>query len=118
MATWPSSLPQTFHQQGFEISAPAGAIRTEMDTGVPFQRRRYSAAVEPVVGKMWLDSTQYGTLLDFWRTTTAMGAIEFSWVHPITGNAAQFRFNATEPPRVTVVTASLFEVQLSLEILP
>ena len=89
-----------------------------MDTGKAFQRRRYTAAVQSVQGKMWLDQDQYATLLDFWTVTTAMGAIEFSWVHPITGNGATFRFNTGEPPRITTITAGLYEVQLTMEIIP
>lgn len=118
MANWPASLPQEFHQQGFSIQNPTGAVRTDMDTGKPFQRRRYTAAVTPVSGRMWLTSDQYETLLNFWENTLGMGAVEFDWVHPITGSAETFRFDATSPPQITAVTGELYQVQLRLEIIP
>jgi len=116
--TWPASLPQEFHQQNFQITPPQGAIRTDMETGKAYQRRRFTAAVQPVRGKMWLDATQYSTLLSFWENTTAMGALEFSWVHPVTGNAAVLRFIANEPPNITTIAGDLYEVQINAEIIP
>jgi hypothetical protein len=116
--SWPASLPQEFHQQNFQITPPQGAIRTDMETGKAYQRRRFTAAVQPVRGKMWLDATQYSTLLNFWENTTAMGALEFEWVHPITGAPAIFRFIATETPQITVVSGDIYQVQLNLEIIP
>lgn len=118
MTTWPETLPQEFHREGFSMDFPDGAIRTDMETGQAFQRRRYTAAVQPLQGKMWLDQDQYATLLEFWTVTTGMGATQFSWVHPLTGDAASFRFNTSEPPRITTITAGLYEVQLTMEILP
>jgi len=118
MANWPASLPQRLHQQGFSYQAPQGGIRTNMDTGKPFQRRRYSAAIEPFSGQMYLDKTEYQTLLAFWENTLGMGSLEFDWVHPITEQAATVRFVADNPFSISVASGEVYTVKLNLEIIP
>jgi len=118
MATWPSTLPQKLHQDGFSIKPPTGAIRTSMATGKAFQRKRFTAAVQPVSGRMYLTPQQYETLIDFWENTLAMGSLEFDWVHPITGDAATFRFPANKPPTISVVDGEVYGVNMQLEIIP
>jgi len=118
MADWPSTLPQKIQQQNFQISAPEGAIRTDMETGKPFQRRRFTAAVQPFSAQIWVDATQYSTLIDFWRNTLAMGALEFDWVHPITGDSATVRFIANEPFSITALSGDQYQVRMNLEIIP
>lgn len=118
MATWPESLPQEFHQQGFSITAPSGSIRTSMATGKAFQRRRFTAAVQKVTGRMFLTAEQYETLFNFWENTLAMGSLEFDWKHPITGNDATFRFPAEKPPKVSVVDGEIYGVAFELELIP
>jgi len=118
MATWPASLPQKFHQTGFSIRPPVGSIRTSMSTGKAFQRRRFTAAVQPVSGRMYLTETQFETLFDFWENTLAMGSIEFDWVHPITRNPATFRFLASKAPTLGAVDGEIYGVNLELELIP
>jgi len=118
MASWPASLPQRLHQQGFSYNAPTGSIRTDMEYGKPFQRRRFTAAVEPFSGQMYLDKTQYETLLNFWKNTLAMGSLEFDWVHPITEEAATVRFIASDPFRISVASGEVFTVSMNFEVIP
>ena len=118
MATWPSTLPQKIQQQNFQLQAPQGAIRTDMETGKPFQRQRFTAAVQPFSAQIWVDSTQYTTLLNFWKNTLGHGALEFDWEHPITGEAAKIRFVANEPPQITALSGEQYQVRLNLEIIP
>ena len=118
MATWPSTLPQQLEQEGFNDVFPEGAIRTEMASGNPYQRTRYTAAIEPFSGMLYLDAAQYQTLKDFWITTLGLGALSFDWVHPITGAAATVQFIATKPPKITGTKGTLFAVQVMIEVLP
>jgi len=118
MPTWPSSLPQEVHQQGFNIETPSGAVRTEMDTGKPFQRQRFTAAVQPFSARVWLDADQYATFDEFYRDTLGQGALEFDWKHPITGDATAVRFDVTNPPRITAIAGDQYQVQMRLEIIP
>lgn len=118
MATWPESLPQELHQQGFAYQGPQGSIRTEMEFGKSFQRRRFTAAVEPFSGQIYLDKEQYETLLNFWKNTIAMGSLEFNWKHPITEEDATVRFVSSSPFTVSVASGEVFIVELNLEIIP
>lgn len=118
MATWPSTLPQRLHQQGFQYQAPDGSIRTDMETGKAFQRRRFTAAVEPFSGQMYLDKDQYTTLLNFWRNTLAMGSLEFDWVHPITEEPAVIRFVASSPFNISVASGEVYTVKMNFEVIP
>jgi hypothetical protein len=67
---------------------------------------------------MYLDSTQYETLLAFWRNTLAMGSLEFDWVHPITEQPATVRFIASNPFSISVASGEVYNVNLNLEIIP
>lgn len=118
MATWPATLPQRLHTQGFQIDAPQGAIRSDTSTGKPYQRQRFTAAITPFSGRMFVNKTQWQTLIDFFTNTLGHGALEFDWVHPITEDAATVRFDANNPPQVTAISGELFAVQLNLEIIP
>jgi len=118
MATWPSDLPQEVHQDGFNIEAQNGAIRTEMDTGKPFQRQRFTAAVEPFSARIWLTQAQYSIFDTFYRETLGHGALEFDWKHPITGDPATVRFDASSPPRLTALSGDQYQVQMNLEVIP
>jgi hypothetical protein len=67
---------------------------------------------------MYLDKSQYATLIDFWRNTLAMGALEFDWEHPITGDPATVRFIANEPFAITALSGDQYQVRMNLEIIP
>lgn len=118
MATWPASLPQDLHQQGFSIGLPSASIRTSMSTGKAYQRKRYTAAVQPVSGRLWLDATQYQTLIDFWENTLGMGSLEFDWKHPITDEDVSMRFVSNKPPTIGAVNGDIYGVNMQLEIIP
>jgi len=118
MAVWPTSLPQEIHQNGFNIGFQNGAIRTEMETGKPFQRQRFTAAVEPFSARIWLTQDQYNTFDTFYRDTLGHGALEFDWKHPVTGEAATIRFDASSPPRLSALSGDQYQVQMNLEVIP
>lgn len=115
---WPSTLPQHLEVQNFSGDGPVGGIRAEMDAGPAYQRQRFTAAPERFVGRMLLDATQFETLRTYWRDTLAHGTVSDTWEHPITGDAATVRFDATKPYRVTAASGRWFYVELQFEVLP
>lgn len=117
-ATWPASLPQELNIDSVEGELPTGAVRADTDSGPAFQRQRFTAAPEPFTGVIWIDGTQYATLLSFWRDTLAHGALAFDWKHPITEASAELQFQVGSPPRIRAKSGTLFEVDMTLEILP
>ena len=113
---WPPTLPQRFQYTNFTETAPASAIRTQMDTGPAKARQRFTAAPRPVKGQIRITFTQRQTLDDFFVTTLAGGTLQFDWTHPISGAAATFRFKSE--PQYQSDRRSLIMAQLDLEIMP
>jgi hypothetical protein len=116
--TWPGGLPQELPFEGFSMTAPSGAVRVDMDAGPAFQRQRYTAAPAPLKFPLWLTTTEYQVFMDFYVVSLAHGALPFNWVHPITGEAVEMQFDVSNPPRITAKSGLLYEITLSLEVLP
>jgi len=114
---WPNTLPQCLEISSYGETFGAGAVRTEMDAGPAFQRPRFTAVVEPISGSITVDAAQYATLKQFW-TDTGQGAVPFDWVHPVTQAAALVRFNDRTPPKISAPSGTLFQVAISIEVLP
>jgi hypothetical protein len=113
---WPDTLPQQLLVDGYSQSLADTTIKSEMDAGPAKVRRRYTAGVEPVSGMMLLTETQLGTLRTFYEDTLLGGSLRFSWTKPPAhSTACEMRFTA--PPSWTG-KKGLYEIQLSLEILP
>lgn len=120
-AVWPESLPQDLRVAELESTFPDGAIRTQMDAGPAIVRGRFTAAVEPSTGRLFMDSDQLQTFMDFWKTTIRMGSLAFEWVDPRTGAACSVRF--TGPPRYNprtprMVATGVWDVGIAFEVMP
>lgn len=118
MPTWPISLPTKLLRDGYEESEPTGAIRTQMETGPPKQRQRFTAVIQPFKGVIEVDSDQLDTFQAFYRTTLGNGVLSFDWVHPRTGASVTFRFDAGQPPKAVPVGANQYHVSMALEVMP
>jgi hypothetical protein len=115
MPTFPNTLPK-FDSESYVESYGDGLVRTSMDSGPDFVRRRYTAIPIGVSGDLNLDGAQVDTLIDFWRTDCKFGSITFDWVNSRTDTAVVYRFRA--PPVVRAGSGNNFLVSLELEILP
>lgn len=116
---WPVSFPQQVEVDSYQETAPEGAVRTDMDSGQPKVRPRFTKV--PHIFQMAvapLTATNVTDLDTFYETTCAMGTIDFTWVHPRTAAAATFRWMK----RHTVVPADnspiSFIASLQLMIIP
>ena len=64
MATWPSSLPDPV-RTGYTIKRNTQVIRTDMETGIPRQRRRFTAPLD-VIAVTWIFSdSEFTTFENF-----------------------------------------------------
>ena len=117
---WPASLPAFVETDGFDDAFPETVVRTPMESGPAKQRRRFTAAPEPLRAGLVLTKAQHDTLKTFFVTTCKGGSLAFDWVHPISQAAASYRFKA--PPRVAplgqVAGLAMVKASLDLEILP
>ncbi len=109
---WPSTLPQMWLINSYQETLPKIMVRTEMDAGPAKTRRRFSAQVTPIKAKLLLTSTQKGVLETFFNTTTAGGALSFTF--PNNGSDV-LRF--VEPPELAS-NGLLWEASFVLEKLP
>lgn len=115
---WEATLPTELLTQGYEETTPEVSIKSNMDTGPAKVRRRVTAAVRPVKGSIIVTATQLGTFKTFYNTTLLGGTLRFSWKDPADGTTAvEMRF--TETPKWTVTDdPELYQINMSLEILP
>lgn len=118
MATWPATLPQYPLVEGNERTAQSQTIRTDMDSGPAFQRRRFTAASELFQMVFVVDKTQRQTFWDFFNNTLGGGAVAFDWQDPITEVAASFRFMADSVPVESAFSNELFQISANVEKLP
>ena len=115
---WPPALPNLL-VAGYSESAPKLSLRTTMDAGPAKARRRFTAGVRPIKGKLLLTALQVEVLWDFWMNLCASGATPFAWVTntlPAPGQPVQMRF--TGEPSFSAVAPNLYEASLALEVLP
>lgn len=93
MSTWPSTLPQRPQVDGYGRTPVDNTIETETDAGgIPKKRRRFSAAVDIITVSYHMTRAQKATFDTFWRTTTYMGVLSFSWPDPDTDTVKTVQF--------------------------
>lgn len=114
MASWPGTLPG-LNADGYSEEDEDGLIRTQMDAGPEFRRRRFTAVPTKISDTLILTDAQVDTLLAFYRATLSGGSLSFTWEHPRTEASVQMRFNS-----FPVISAGPFNysVRIDLEILP
>jgi hypothetical protein len=112
---WPTTLPAEILMEGYNQAFPDNLIRVQMDVGPDKVRKRTSSQPAPVSGRQLLTKAQGAILSTFYNTTLISGVLRFSWFHPITRDAVEFRF--VSPPS-WFMSSGYIDVQLDLEILP
>lgn len=79
---WPSSLPDKPRRQGYSYQPMSPVIRTQMESGPPKQRRRFSGKWRGSPITWLMDATQLGTFRTFWDSSLQGGALDFNWPDP------------------------------------
>lgn len=113
---WPATLPQSLEIEGYTQSPADVLLRTAPDAGPAKVRRRFTAGIEPVKGKIMVTSTQLGYFRTFFDTTLFNGSLRFNWKDPITAAAKELRF--TKQPSWTPLGGTMYLINMDLEILP
>lgn len=84
MATWPTTLPQCFDAGSYNGQPQDGCIETDMDTGYPQKRRRFTAVYTDHSGTMTMTKDLFtGDFKTFFETTTGFGADSFNFLDPM-----------------------------------
>lgn len=103
MATWPSTLPQAPLQNASYAPAVDNVITSNMETGAPKTRRRFTFVPETFTGSLLLTTAQVATLKTF-VATTVKDVLPFTWKHFQNGSAQNYVF--TKRPTYTYLTDS------------
>jgi hypothetical protein len=117
---WLNSLPQPVYDD-IKVGAPVGAaIRTKMEHGPAKQRRRFTAAPQPVsLTFAPITEAVLGEFEAFYRDDLSFGVLAFEMEHPVTGLARQFRFNQDgEPWQFFPIGDDAYQLGVELELLP
>lgn len=117
MPSWPASLPQYVEISGYREKPGKNIIRSPMETGAAKQRRRGTAAAEPVTVRVMLTTAQRATFVSFYKTDLEHGSLSFDWVHPVTRAAATMRIVEGDYD-LRAAGGKFFALELPLEILP
>ena len=94
MTTWPSTLPIYVLENGYQEQLPKNMVETEMESGPPKARRRFTKTFRRFQVTQIYDATQAATFEAFY---IAQGVQSFDWVHPRTRAAMSFRFSGPPP---------------------
>ena len=114
---WPATLPQVIWAEGYGESPADVLLRTSMDAGPAKIRRRFTAGVRPVTGKLKVTTAELDIFLAFYATTLLSGSLRFSWVEP-RDNTTPVEMRFAELPEISVIDPTMYEVGMKLEILP
>lgn len=115
MAAWPGTLPDFFQVDGYTEEGANNLIRSNMDVGPAKVRRRTTANIRSVTGRMWITAAQYTILRDYFEVTQAYGSLTFT-MDDARGTNRTWRF--VKPPRYTPNGPLEWIVQLTLEEMP
>lgn len=112
---WPITLPSRPLLTGYEETLGDGTLRTQTDVGPAKVRQRYTAVSDRLTVQYNLSSVEVVDLVDFYKISTAGGALAFDYQHPRTGATVQVRF--LSPPSI-VPSGNRYRVTVRLEVLP
>jgi hypothetical protein len=142
MATpvWPTELPQRFLASGYSEKLRDGRLFVRTSTGPGKARRRYSSAVIPASGTIYLTHAQKGRFERFWYEDTDGGVKAFilpdqtrdgidvytaSSLPILTGSGDPLIITSNwlamfspEAPSFTPMNGGYFSVSFSLNVMP
>ena len=115
MANWPATLPPPAINT-LNDSLPENRLKTNMDKGPAKIRRRTTANTYPLSFVLKLTDAQWATLKTFYTDTLYSGVDPFDMNHPTDGTPLSCRF--VEPPQRSDMEGIIWNVPISLEVLP
>lgn len=114
---WPTSLPQAFQKSDFQDTPQSGVIRTDMSSGYPKIRRRFTAVTRTYTGTMILTETQRQTFETFFNTTLLVGSDIVNFPDPYnTSSLVAMRWVPNSPPYTIQQDGETLDWRLSFAI--
>jgi hypothetical protein len=87
LPVWPATLPQQVFTDGYTAEGIDPNVRTPMEDGQPYVRRKVLTLWTPITVKVYLETVEQVTALKtFWRVTLNCGSKRFTMpVHTFDG---------------------------------
>jgi hypothetical protein len=107
--------------QGATDEGQGTTVRSEVETGPPLVRQRYTAEIRHVDIPVDMSAAERVIFEEFRRVDLNNGVIRFTWIDPIDGEPVSMRFRSTKAPKFTMVgggDAKRFSAVFEMEILP
>jgi hypothetical protein len=115
MDTWPATLPQLPQRNGFQRRPKPSVIAFGTEVGPGKRRRRSAARTIPISARFQIDVGLIPTFETFFHVTLADGALPFSWTDPVTGDAAAWLFDDSDPYDLAPALGRLWDLTTRLE---
>lgn len=116
MIEWPATLPPLSELEQFTEESPDLVLRTPMETGPAKMRRRFTAGVRPLAGRLLVSLDQVEILDAFYLNDCAGGSLPFAAPRPRGGAVAAMNF--VKPPKFARESGIWWRATLELEVLP
>lgn len=113
-ATMPPHLGSP-HMASYAEAVQDPTIRSEMDTGPPKVRRRWTATITTLSASWRVTGEVLENFLAWYRSAISYGTTPFSWTHPRTGDPVTARL--VGPPRWSPADGRWL-LELTVEVLP
>ena len=119
--SWPVGVPSSFEASGFGYDADSGILRTDMDSGPPKVRRRFTSVSKNMKGTIIMTQAQF-QLWEYWfEDVIAFGALSFVMPDPVHGSNMTVRIVAgkgSKPYSWTQSGATDVALSFTIEKLP
>ena len=91
VAAWPTGVPDTFESSGFAYDADSGVVRSDMDSGPPKVRRRFSSVSKNMKGTIIMTKAQFLLWETWFEDVVYHGSLSFTMTDPINGGSMTVR---------------------------
>jgi len=117
-AAWPAGLPQRALRRSYLRTAPDDVIRSAMDAGPAFQRKKSGSTGDQRRVSFKFTLAEVLVFRNFWENTLLSGTGEFIWSDPQTASSVTARFVGGNPPtEKPYPTSSFWQIDAIIEVL-
>lgn len=115
--TWPASLPVPINENLAYAPLVDNVLTTQMETGAPKYRRRFTAVPQSFTCTLILTAAQM-TTLDTFVAITLLDVLPFDWKDFRGGGTATYTFQKRPTYALAASGANLWKAQLDLVKMP
>lgn len=109
---WPAFLQDFLNTESFSYTIGDTTISSDVDVGPAKKRRRFTKSVDKLTCTINLPFADFQQFYDFFDVTLNGGIEYFTFDHPFTGVATDFRMG---PPKIDPMGGVWFKVTMEWE---